>query len=156
MSITLQFVADSSVIDPVIKWYAHGWATHCDAVVHDNDGAEKLLGARIKGGVAIRPLDYKKFERVERVTLPGSVGQEEFFYNFLMEQIGKPYDETAILGFVFDRDWRAPEHWICSELLAVALEHCGFFGHPLASQASRITPPDLWLAISAVVQIDVR
>jgi hypothetical protein len=153
-SITLQFVEDSTIVDPVIKWYSHGWATHVDTVIYDqDDNQEKLLGARMKGGVSIRPLNYNKFKRIERVTLPVTQRQYDAYHDFLFAQIGKPYDDTAILGFAFGRDWRADGHWMCSEMESSALEHCKFFPFPLAQPANRITPTDLLLAISARVDL---
>jgi hypothetical protein len=160
MSIILQFVQDDAGwFDPTdfaIQWYSHGWADHVDAVIVNSklDGDENLLGARMKKGVALRPLNYQKFKRVERVKLPATRDQYLAFGDFLHNQIGKPYDDTAILGFAFDRDWRDANHWMCSELMAAALEHCGFFPYPLNSPANRVTPTDLMLAISARTPIE--
>jgi hypothetical protein len=160
MSIILQFVQDDAGwFDPTdfaIQWYSHGWADHVDAVIRDCNyfKTDGLLGARMKKGVALRSFDYQKFKRVERVTVPMSYDQGNDFYGFLYQQLGKPYDDTAILGFAFDRDWRDHNHWMCSELMAAALEHCGFFPYPLNSPANRVTPTDLMLAISARTPIE--
>ncbi len=160
MPITLQFVADDAVIDPVIRWYSHAWCTHVDSVWIDKDGQEKLIGARIQDGVKIRAINYANFVHVERVVLPASDEQLIDYYQFLMDQVGKPYDETAILGCAFDREWRADGHWMCSELAAAGLEKVDFFGHRLSSPSNRITPGDLWLTLSAVLPLpevhDVR
>lgn len=74
--------------------------------------------------------------------------QETMWLHWLREQVGKPYDKLGIVAFAFDRDWRSPESWFCSELQARALEVCGWFPKPLAAHASTITPRDLFLVLS--------
>lgn len=58
------------------------------------------------------------------------------------EQLGKPYDWTAVIGIGLHRDWRETDSWFCSELLAWAFETAG---HPLlrTDHLNRITPGDL-------------
>ncbi len=41
---------------------------------------------------------------------------------FAHAQVGKPYDYTAIAGFLARRDWREDDSWFCSELQAAAFE----------------------------------
>lgn len=152
--ITLQFSATAGLSSDAIKWFERGWCTHVDAVLPDGS----LLGARsdaIGGkppGVQIRPDHYEAWTSVERVSLndqcliSGDLNAK--WLAFLMAQVGKPYDEEAILAFAFGRDWRRPDSWFCSELHAAALEACGWFPQPLASVANQITPRDLLLIVS--------
>jgi hypothetical protein len=51
---------------------------------------------------------------------------------FARTQIGKPYDWTAILALLMDRDWRDSGAWFCSELVVAALEAVGFWPRPWA------------------------
>lgn len=67
---------------------------------------------------------------------------------FLMSQLGKPYDYEAIWGFLLNRDWREPDSWICSELQARALEVAGIVPC-LYLACNKITPVALALAVSA-------
>lgn len=140
----------SGIDSATIEWFGGGpLYSHVDAVLDTGD----LLGARIDGGVAIRSPDYIGTEPVLRVDLPASGIVSGRFYDFLNHQLGKPYDSEGILAFLTGRDWREPDAWFCSELLAAALEFCGFFAFPLASSSNKITPPDLVLILSGMVPI---
>ena len=154
MPVTLQFVAGPQPHDKLIAYFSHGWATHVDVVWPPtmSGGPERLFGARINGGVAIRQLDYEKFTKVARVTLPTTPEQDEKFFAFLRAQSGKPYDEAAILAFALDRDWRMPDHWFCSELTECATEHCGLW-LPIAAPSSRVTPSDYLNLCSSVAEV---
>ena len=55
----------------------------------------RLLGARSDGGVLIRPPNYEKFARVERVVISVPYYRERAYWDFLKAQIGKPYDKLA-------------------------------------------------------------
>jgi uncharacterized protein YycO len=65
-------------------------------------------------------------------------------WNWALDQVGKPYDLTALFGFMIHRDWARPDRWFCSELIAMAFQHGAA---PLFRQdmIDRITPQDLWL-----------
>jgi hypothetical protein len=144
--IALQFAAEDGVTAEIIKLYQRGWPSHVDAVMPDGS----LLGARIENGVAIRRAGYVKFVKTEQVRLEVSRDPrgDAAFYDFLRQQLGKPYDVKAIVAFALIRDWRDPRAWFCSELIAAALEHCGFFPHPLSAPANEVTPRDLMMAVS--------
>jgi hypothetical protein len=45
-------------------------------------------------------------------------------YRWLHRQLNKPYDVSAIIGFLFQRDWAEEDAWFCSELAAEFLEKC--------------------------------
>jgi hypothetical protein len=145
--ITLQFAAEANIPSLLIEWYGHGSYAHVDNVCEDGT----LLGARVKGGVQKRLPGYAPFTKILRVTLPF---QATDYDKFLNDQIGKPYDGTAIAAFAFDRDWRKADSWFCSELIAAALEACNFFRYPLVTAANKLTPPDLLLLCSAFVSIN--
>ena len=148
--ITLQFVCTTSLQSQAIAWFSAGHVSHVDAVV---DG--QLLGARDNAvggkppGVWIRPPDYEAFSNRVVMHVPCSQEQHDAFYTFLRAQIGKPYDQLAILAFAFNRDWRKPDSWICSELQSAAGEAAGIL-KPLYLAAHKITPVACALAYSAV------
>ena len=148
--ITLQFVAAKDFGSRVIQIYERGWPSHVDAVAPDGSlyGArnDKLMGA--PAGVQMRPSGYYPFYRLERYYLPADAETTAKFWEFLRLQEGKPYDQTAILAFAFQRDWREPDSWFCSELIAAGLLSCGWFWHNLSNVVSTITPRDLLLLVS--------
>ena len=136
----------------MIQFSQYGyWASHVEAVMPDGT----LLGAHVKDGVQSRSSTYdaKQFTRQLFVELPADDAMTETFHKFLKEQIGKPYDKTAIAAFVARRNWQEGDSWFCSELQAAALVHCGWFSSPLATEFNHITPRDLLLIISGRVKV---
>jgi hypothetical protein len=145
-----QFVMGPGLSSRLIAWFSAGPFSHVDCVMPSGD----LLGARSDdvgggSGVRTRPSDYEKWRKTVTLKLPVRPAQERRFYDFLNVQIGKPYDKTAILGFVAGRDWREQDSWFCSELQAAALESAGICP-TLYAPASKITPAALATVLSAL------
>ncbi|WP_368566281.1 YiiX/YebB-like N1pC/P60 family cysteine hydrolase [Pseudoxanthomonas sp. UTMC 1351] len=64
-------------------------------------------------------------------------------------QLGKPYDTSAILGFIGRRDWQEPDSWFCSELVAWAFAQAGYaLFRP--DSVHRVTPGHLWMLAQGV------
>lgn len=154
-SINLQFSRLDDLGSEVIQAFDHGAYSHVDAVLGDG----RLFGARddqigsIPKGIWPRPANYLPFTATKKVALNVPAIVSIKFYGFLNDQTGKGYDEVAILGFVFNRDWSDPDSDFCSELIDKALQISGFWLHRLATAANKITPTDLLLALSAVQDI---
>ena len=148
--IRLQFVMGSGLSSALITWFSAGAFSHVDCVLPSGD----LLGARsdqignVAPGVQIRPPNYETWKRRVVMKLTVEPAKERKFLDFLHNQIGKPYDKTAILGFVAGRDWRAADSWFCSELQAAALE-VATVSPLLYSPTNKITPAALALVMSA-------
>ena len=151
--ITFQFSARDSASSTMIRNATHSPWSHVDAVTQDG----QLLGARaaevgnIPAGVQIRPHGYLPFSATKLVTLPTTDDVVAKFWEFLLAQIGKPYDESAYAAFVLDRDWRKDDAWDCSKVDARALEVSGFL-KPLVAAYNRIAPCDLLLVLSAFTE----
>lgn len=139
--ITLRFsTVPASATGFLIRRFTWSDWSHVDVCF---DGG--LLGAQMDG-VKIRDLNYEPKAK----TLFLSTGiltedQEKLFRQFLLDQLGKPYDFGAIAGFAIHRDWRDRSKWFCSELTAAAFEAAGA---PLlrADNVDRISPRDLTLS----------
>jgi hypothetical protein len=150
MTIQLQFVLGSDFSSQAIAWFSQGHLSHVDAIMRDG----QLLGARDDEaggqppGVRIRPAGYAKFKQRLLMTIPANAEQDGRFYSFLWDQLGKPYDPSAIWGFVTGRNWREPDSWICSELVTAAGEAAGILPR-LYLAANKITPVACALAYSA-------
>jgi hypothetical protein len=151
MGIQLQFVRANDPMSRAIAWFGHGEYSHVDVVMP----AGTLLGARsdrVGGappGVQIRSPEYADWALVKKVWLQATPVQLQVFYKFLTDQIGKPYDKRAIMGFIAGRDWREPDAWFCSELIAAALEYCHWFPYELCTPTNKVDPSGLLLAVSA-------
>src|ERR1700751_4974409 len=115
-------------------------------------GWGRLLGARLDGGVAIRPPNYEKFTRVERVVISVPYYKERAYWDFLKAQVGKPYDKLAIVAFAVNRNWRSPDAWFCDELVAAGLEQAEVV-RKLAPCVNRLDVRDLYLVVSAIAPV---
>jgi uncharacterized protein YycO len=149
--IRLQFVRGMGISSSAISWFSAGHFSHVDAILPNGS----LLGSRsdqiglIPPGVQIRPPYYEKWKERVVMVLPQSSGYDEAFIAFLHSQLGKPYDKTAIWGFVAGRDWREDDSWFCSELLSAALEisrACPVLYAP----RNKVTPAALATVMSAL------
>ncbi len=97
----------------------------------------------------IRPAFYEKWKERVVMQIETSAGQERQFYDFLMPQVGKPYDSTAIWGFVAGRDWRNDDAWYCSELGTAAIEVSNICP-VLYTPRNKVTPAALATVMSAL------
>ena len=148
--IRLQFVLGDAFSSRAIAWFSAGRLSHVDAILPDG----RLLGARSdaadgKKGVQIRRANYEKWASRVVIEVPTNRSQEQAFYAFLMNQVGKPYDHMAIWGFVLNRAWREDDAWICSELQAAAMEEAGILPE-LYSKVSKISPQMLAVVATAI------
>ncbi len=62
----------------------------------------------------------------------------QYTRQFMIEQIGKPYDHKAFWAYVFAQNWEDPKAWTCTEVIAAAS------GMHRGRTFSRITPHDLY------------
>lgn len=149
--ILFQFVLGSGISSAAIAWFSSGHFSHVDCVLKDGD----LLGSRsdridgIEPGVQVRQPAYEVWKDRAVVSIKSTYMQEKRFYAFLDAQLGKPYDSTAIWGFVAGRDWRADDSWFCSELQAAALEAAGIIP-ALYTPANKVSPVTLCTLLSAL------
>ena len=158
-TVTLQFCSFDSLAGELIDWFTQGSVGHVDAVMSDGS----LLGAQheaglggMPAGVQIRPANYggnSGMRHRMRASLMVTDDEAEAFYSFLRQQVGKPYDTTAILAFAVGRDWRERDSWFCSELQAAALEEAGIVRR-LVAPSQKITPAALMLTCSALTDIE--
>ena len=149
--VRFQFVLGRGLSSKVIAWYSSGHFSHVDIILPDG----RLLGARsdapggTRTGVQIRPAFYEKWNQRVIMGIETSVDQERSFYDFLMPQVGKPYDSTAIWGFVAGRDWRNDDAWYCSELGTAAIEVANICP-VLYTPRNKVTPAALATVMSAL------
>lgn len=137
----------------VIRHLSHSPFSHVDIEIP----GEGLLGASdspdapvIRGnprGVALRPPDYEDYGRKCRMIVQTMLAER--IRAAALEQIGKPFDNGALEGFLSDampgeRDWLAPDSFFCSELVAYAFHTAGYWGNPPSVwPKNRISPSDL-------------
>ncbi len=158
--VNLRFVTDPSndLVSKGIRCAQLGrWPSHVEAEMPDGSG---YLGAHADGGVQIRPKGYDAaFKPAEFiVTLSTTDAQETAFWAFLNAQLGKGYDMLLIGSFVDGllsgaaRDWRQPDKWICSELIAAGLEAAGIV-KPFPGGSLCVTPWDVFNKLSELADL---
>lgn len=96
------------------------------------------------GVQCIRFVDFiKKYPGCEQLDIP--LPNEINAINFAKNQVGKPYDWTAILGMVLQRKWHEEDSWFCNELWE-AVAKAG--GRPrFRDNVHRITPQQSWAVL---------
>lgn len=147
--VTLQFSTERAIDSAIIRFLTWSDISHVD-IVEPVTG--QLLGARLHGGVQLRPVDYSSFHKVIRaeIELP-NLAAEQAVLSAARSQIGKPYDWTGILNFGFQRNWREEDSWFCSEFVAWSFEKAGYALLNVGAEVWRITPRDLLLSPVVIV-----
>jgi hypothetical protein len=128
-SIQAQCVLGTGLSSKGIGWADGSNLSHVDIVLPDgrllgarNDAIKMPSGVVVPAGVEIREPFYEVWKR--RIVFTKLVEDHiaELYYATAEQQLHKPYDSTAIWGFVADRDWRNPDAWFCSELWTFCAE----------------------------------
>lgn len=150
--IRLQFVLGAGISSRLISWWGTGYGgfSHVDAVLSDGN----LLGARSDEagdkpkGVQIRPPFYESWKKRMVVEIDSTGAQAQAWEGWLRKQVGKQYDQDAILGFIIGRRLHKDGHFICSACQHTALERSWLVGHsPWPS--SEVTPNSLAYMVTA-------
>jgi hypothetical protein len=133
---------EENVSGEIIRYVERGCVSHVEFITPDGE----TLGARLDGGVAIRPINYKVYNEVYKFSLEVTSDQWNLLWSFLRMQLGKPYDmiDIGAIGIDKARNWRSANAWVCSELWAAALEWANIVPR-IPSAVNLITPEDTLL-----------
>jgi len=104
---------------------------------------ETVIDTTFKTGVAVTPLAQFLAEHSVTEQFDVAVPDEVAANVWLQMQIGKGYDWTAVIGFVFRRPWGKSNRWFCSELVESALIAGG--RRRFREDLQRITPRHSWM-----------
>jgi uncharacterized protein YycO len=125
----------------VVRWATWSWAAHVGFRLPDG----RVLDATPQFGVSIRTAATD--EGTARYFLPHA--PHDLVRNavaYAAQQVGKPYDWTAIIGVAMRGDWHKPDKWFCSELIEAAMYEAGCELLNDDNHVDRITPRDLLLS----------
>jgi uncharacterized protein YycO len=136
-----RLIKDPGLMSDFICAYTWGQWSHTEFVIK-----EGYLGARLSGGVAIRPFDY--VTPVDQVFKYVNLTQDNYdtAMTFIKEQIGLPYNWLAILGIGLRLDLKNDTRsWFCSEYVQAGFN---IAQTPLldTKKVYRITPRDIGLS----------
>lgn len=137
----IKFTASWLPLSPLIRLWTWSQCSHCE--FEFSDGMIIVPAMEYGSTIAARNRNYT-WEYVYDV--PVTVEQEQALRQWAEDQIGKPYDYTALapLNVLIPRkkkNWRDDTRWMCSEFCAYGLELVGinFF----SDNHKKITPGDL-------------
>ena len=129
---------NNSPVSWLIRAATMGKYSHCGVL--DDDG--QVIHSTFSKGVHRRTLEWFKSTYSTNfysyVVCPDEAGA----MRFLKAQLGKPYDWTALLKLVFQRDWQENDSWFCSELVEAAVVAGN--NQRFRDAVQRITPHQSW------------
>jgi uncharacterized protein YycO len=139
----LLFSHGNDLISRLIRWQTRGDYSHV-AIELEN---ATIIEAWHKGGVLHHP-DAAAFAKIHpgAIVTPFTIRDISSkkmtkARNFLLGEVGKPYDFRAVFRFVSRVPATKNNRWFCSELAAAAFAHAGM---PLLHQEpEHISPRDL-------------
>jgi hypothetical protein len=117
--------------------------------------AGKYAGQHLSGGMQARDPGYDKATLAHEafVNLPATQSQTDAFYGFVASKIGQPYDWKAIVDYAAPVDLHSVGSAICSAQMVLALRKADWFPFPLTVPAHLISPRDLLLMLSGIIEI---
>jgi len=110
----------TSALSRLIRWRTWSDYSHAAWVFPDGSVIEAW-----KGGVTHAPSilsAHASDTEVHLFALDLTIEQRWAIQDFLIAQIGKPYDYAGILGFLAAAKTENPDRWFCSELLFSAVK----------------------------------
>lgn len=153
--LTVGYVWASAWSSRLIEYYEAGQGpSHATTLVEPG----YVIDARLRGGVAKRPVSYLDGSRVEwyRLELPEAAVRGTI--EFLHAQVGQPYAKLDIVAFLvppmFRKHLPSPHPWMCS-WLQLAAEVAGGAMPKLPIQLRRATPLDALLCNCAAGAIKI-
>lgn len=165
----VQYSTSTVWTSEVIRRLCHSAWSHVDIVLPGEgllgvSGEDKTLNPADPGGVRVRPFDcwpYLHPPLTARIQTTYDVVRKTI--EAARSQIGKPFDNGALFGFLTDlghgnrlphlveqvlphvalsRDWRDPSSWFCSEYVVWSCEMGRLWSWPLAVCKERVSPGD--------------
>lgn len=127
-----------SIISNLIRLFTFSKFSHCAIYISD----KFIVDSTFTTGVRINSVeDYlREFPYQEIVEI--EVPDDKAAAQFALAQVGKPYDWTALVSIVLQRNWQEPDRWFCSELVEATLAAGGT--KRFRDTISRITPQESW------------
>jgi len=155
--IRLRFVAGTDDISLAIIARSQVCMPFCPSHVECVTPAGKYLGQHFDGGMQARDPGYDKSYLAHELLLdlPSTQEQADAFYAYMNASIGEPYDWKAILDYALPVNWHVFNHAICSAKTELGLrsKNCEWLRWPVTVPAHLISPRDLLLMISCMIEV---
>lgn len=129
-----------SIASRLIKLVTLSKFSHMAVLLEDGS----VIDTTFLSGVRIQSLakfsEHYRDRTIRDIPLPNELAAKQFLY----DQIGKPYDWTALLGIaVRNGKWTNDDSWFCSELVEAAIKAGGL--DRFVEKLSRIIPQYCWI-----------
>lgn len=146
MKVTIHMAYSDTIRGALIRFFT--WSKWNHVAIQIN---ETVFDSTVERGVGMQSL--KQFENEWKEIEPFSINipNPQLAKKFLHEQIGKSYDITAIVGFIFKRNWSQDCCWFCSELVAKSLREGGI---DIKREEHRISPRDIIFILNSFEKAD--
>ncbi len=133
--IQIMFSTRYDPISLLIRFFTWSYWSHVDFV----DG-DYVIGATGLDGVRKDTLEHQK-AKVHKWAIYEFDGDNIEMRKVMNSIIGKPYDYSAIVGFLFRTNWEHTDRWFCSEAIVWAARKIGV--NLISDKKHRVTPRDL-------------
>lgn len=122
-TIHVRFVHGRSLALRLVQWFTKSKWGHVEHVLRDGS----LISADCPAGVVHVPAGWVDAPGITAETYAVQVtdAQADAIEKFLHDQVGRGYDLTALLWFVFGVHWQSRTRWFCSELEDAAFYAAG-------------------------------
>jgi uncharacterized protein YycO len=142
----IKFTASWLPLSPLIRLWTWSKCSHCEFEFSDG----MIIVPAMEAGRVIATKN-RKYTWEHVYNIPVTPEQEQLIRQWAEDQIGKPYDYTALapLNVLIPRtkkQWKNDDIWMCSEFCAYALELVGF--EYFSNEHKKITPGDLMKAFT--------
>lgn len=147
MSLRLIFTNSNKIGSFLIRWVTWSKYSHVALLINDNEIAHADFS-----GVHVEPIQDLQNRSKEWMIVEYEYDHAEEAIKACLEQLGKPYDYTGIIGILLRNvDLQDDSKWWCSEYIAGG---CKKVGEPLFQEEymSRITPQHLLMLPHKVIQ----
>jgi hypothetical protein len=157
--IRLRFVTGNDQLSALIRLQAGicmpFTPSHVEALSQDG---KTYIGEHLEGGMQARPVGYDAATMLHEklVELPCTPEQEASFYAYVTSKTGESYDWISILGFMLtELHLHSVGSLVCSAIITAGLRSspAPYFPMPLTVPFHKISPRDLFLMLSCLVEI---
>jgi len=155
--IGIRFVAEKGLVPWFIRYQAGVCMpftpNHVESVSPDG---QWYYGEHILGGLLKRPKGYDaaKVKWDFFVEIPCTQAQADAYYEYLESKLGMPYDWRSIISFVIPSwNMHGKGELICSAITAAALRKGTIFQWPMTVPFHHISPRDILLICSVLVEV---
>jgi len=137
----LLFTTNEGWVAKTIRFMTRSEYSHVDFLFEKDCGVGYYaLGSTVKKGVEVVSI-LDRIKGSSKYCVMEALGCEDVVRDSLISQIGKPYDWTAVFGYILRRNWNDDQAWFCSELISWGLKVTGL---RISNKVPwRVTPQDL-------------